>query len=36
MDRTAVKGLLVGYGKVSKAYRIYVPTRRKVIVCRDV
>jgi hypothetical protein len=32
----AEKGLLVGYSEASKAYRIYVPARRKVIVCRDV
>jgi hypothetical protein len=36
LDPTAVKGLLVGYSEASKAYRIYVPARRKVIVCRDV
>jgi hypothetical protein len=36
MDPTAVKGLLVGYIEASKAYRIYVPACRKVIVCRDV
>jgi hypothetical protein len=31
---TLVKGLLVSYSEASKAYRIYVSTRRKVIVCR--
>jgi hypothetical protein len=36
MDPTAVKGLLAGYSEASKAYRIYVSARRKVIVCRDV
>jgi hypothetical protein len=36
LDPTTVKGILVGYSEVSKAYRIYVPTRRKVIVYRDV
>jgi hypothetical protein len=30
------EGLLVGYSEASKAYRIYVPAHRKVIVCRDV
>jgi hypothetical protein len=33
---TTVKWLLVGYNEVSKAYRIYVPTHMKFIVCRDV
>jgi hypothetical protein len=36
MDPTTVKGLIVGYSEASKAYRIYVLARRKVIVCRDV
>jgi hypothetical protein len=27
---------LVGYSEASKAYRIFVPARRKIIVCRDV
>jgi hypothetical protein len=36
LDPTAVKGLLVGYSEASKAYNIYVPARRKVIVFRDV
>jgi hypothetical protein len=36
MDLTAVKGLLVGYNEASKSYRIYVSSRRKVIVCRYV
>jgi hypothetical protein len=35
-DPTSVKGSLVGYSEASKAYRIYVPACRKVIVCRDV
>jgi hypothetical protein len=34
--RTLHKVGITGYNEVSKAYRIYVPTRRKVIVCRDV
>jgi hypothetical protein len=33
MDPMTVKGILVGYREVSKAYRIYVPTHKKVIVC---
>jgi hypothetical protein len=36
LDPTAEKGLLVGYSEASKAYRIFVPSRRKIIVCRDV
>jgi len=36
MDPTTIKGILVGYMEVSKAYMIYVPTHRKVIVCIDV
>jgi hypothetical protein len=27
---------LVGYIEAFKAYRIFVPTRKKIIVCRDV
>ena len=36
LDPTTMKGLLVGYNEAFKAYRIYVPARKKVIVCRDV
>jgi hypothetical protein len=36
LDPTADKGILVGYSKASKAYRIFVPARRKIVVCRDV
>ena len=36
LNPTTIKGILVGYNEVSKAYKIYVPTRGKVIVCRDV
>jgi hypothetical protein len=36
MEPTTNKGLLVGYRKASKSYRIFVPARRKIIVCRDV
>ena len=30
------KGLLVGYNEISKAYRVYIPTRRRILVSRDV
>jgi hypothetical protein len=36
LDPTADKKILVGYNEASKAYGIFVPTRRKIIVCRDV
>jgi hypothetical protein len=36
LDPTTDKGILVGYSEASKAYRIFVPARRKIIVCRDV
>jgi hypothetical protein len=36
LEPTSDKGLLVGYSKASKAYRIFVPACRKIIVCRDV
>jgi hypothetical protein len=36
LDPTVDKGILVGYSKASKIYRIFVPVRRKIIVCRDV
>ena len=36
LEPTTDKGLLVGYSEASKAYRIFVPTCRKIIVCRDV
>ena len=29
-------GLLVGYSEISKAYRVYIPARRRIIVSRDV
>ena len=35
-DLSGEKGLLVGYSKILKAYRVYIPTRRKIIVSRDV
>jgi hypothetical protein len=36
LDPTAQQGILVGYSKVAKAYRIYIPPLRKVVVSRDV
>ena len=36
LDLTAERGMLVGYSEVSKAYKIYIPTLRRVVVRRDV
>jgi hypothetical protein len=36
LDPTAQHGILVGYSEVSKAYRIYIPPLRRVVVSRDV
>jgi hypothetical protein len=36
MDSKTIKGMFVGYDMESKAYRIYDPLRRKVIISRDV
>eukprot|EP00253_Pinus_taeda_P032184 PITA_32184 len=36
LDQTAEKGYLVGYSENAKAYRIYLPGSRKVVVRRDV
>jgi hypothetical protein len=36
LDPTTQQGILVGYSEVSKAYRIYIPSQRKVVVSRDV
>jgi hypothetical protein len=36
LDPTTQQGILVGYSEVSKAYRIYIPPLRKVVVSRDV
>lgn len=36
LEPTADKGIFVGYSETSKAYRIYIPTKRKVVVRRDV
>jgi hypothetical protein len=36
LDPTTQQGILVGYPEVSKAYRIYIPSLRRVVVSRDV
>ena len=36
MDKKAEAGIFVGYSAVTKAYRIYVPQRDKIIISRDV
>jgi hypothetical protein len=36
LDPTTQQGILVGYSKVSKSCRIYIPPLRKVVVSRDV
>jgi hypothetical protein len=36
LDPTTQQGILVGYSKVSKAYQIYIPSQRGVVVRRDV
>ena len=36
LDPFGEKGLLVGYNKISKAYRVYIPARRRIIVSKDV
>jgi hypothetical protein len=36
LDPTKDKGILVGYSETSKAYRIFVPEHRRIVVCRDV
>ena len=36
LDQTAKKGYLVGYSETSKAYRIYIPSSKKVVIRRDV
>ena len=36
LDMTTEKGYLVGYSENAKAYRIYIPESRKVVVRRDV
>lgn len=36
LDQIAKKGYVVGYSETSKAYKIYVPSSRKIVVRRDV
>ena len=36
LDQIVEKGFLVGYSEPSKAYKIYIPSSRKIIVRRDV
>ena len=36
LDPSGEKRLLVGYSKISKAYKVYIPARRRIIVSRDV
>ena len=36
MEPTAEKGIFVGYDETAKAFRIYLPSQRKVVVRRDV
>ena len=36
LDPFGEKGLLVGYSEISKAYRVYIPARRRITMRRDV
>ena len=36
MDPSGEKGLLVGYSDISKAHRVYIHARRRIIMSRDV
>ena len=36
LEPTAKKGIFVGYAETAKAFRIYLPSQRKVVVRRDV
>ena len=36
LDQTVERGFLVGYSEVSKAYRIYIPSSRNVVIGHDV
>ena len=36
LDQTTEKGYLVGYSENAKAYCIYIPENRKIVVRRDV
>ena len=36
LDKKAISGIFVGYSTVSKAYKVYHPQKRKMIITRDV
>ena len=36
LDPSGEKGLLVGYNETSKAYRVYIPAHKRIIVIMDV
>ena len=36
LDPSGEKGLLVGYNKTSKAYKVYILARKRIIVSRDI
>ena len=36
LDPSGEKGLLVGYSETLKAYRVYIPARKRINVNRDV
>ena len=36
MEATGERGIFVGYDEASKAFRIYLPSQRKVVVRREV
>ena len=36
LETSNEKGLLVGYNETSKAYKVYIPTCKRIIVSRDV
>jgi hypothetical protein len=36
LEPSGKKGIFVGYSETSKAYRIFIPTQRKIIVSKDV
>ena len=36
LEPTTEKGIFVGYSETSKAFRVYIPSSRKVVIRRDV
>ena len=36
LEPTLENGILTGYSETSKAYRVYIPTLKRVVVCKDV